>query len=195
MPVPARRVILGLFLLALVFHLSVIWQDFGVLAKNGFLYDDSFYAFKIASNIANGHGVTFDGINATNGFQPLYVFLLVPIFWLLRPDPIAPVYGALVLSALVTALTSVVLYGIVRRYVRPAIAVLVSQNARTVDAGYNRIDVRLDAVADTVRLKYHWDKGLKVTPPARISSVYQMDDPVPHILLEPNGATEVVITY
>ena len=70
----------GLLLIVLVFHTSVAWQDFGTLASNGYLYDDSFYAFNIARNIAEGNGASFDSIHPTTGFQPLYVFLLVPVY-------------------------------------------------------------------------------------------------------------------
>ena len=72
--------LIWLLVVAAVVHLGVISQDFATLAKNGYLYDDSFYAFQIARNIAGGHGPTFDGVNLTNGFQPLYVAMLVPVF-------------------------------------------------------------------------------------------------------------------
>ena len=95
MSAPSRRpLLIGLFVVVLLFHLSVLWQDFATLAKNGYLYDDSFYAFKIAQNIASGHGATFDGVHPTNGFQPLYVFLLVPLFWLFGSNLVAPIYAA-----------------------------------------------------------------------------------------------------
>lgn len=42
--------------------------------------DDSFYYLNIARHVAGGDGFTFDGIHATNGFQPLWLFILVPIF-------------------------------------------------------------------------------------------------------------------
>jgi len=117
MPTPtSRSLAIGLFFLALVFHTAVAWQDFAVLAQNGFLYDDSFYAFKIAQNIASGQGVTFDGIHATSGFQPLYVLLLVPVYWLSGANLVLPVYVALTMSALLTALTALLLFSIVRRY-------------------------------------------------------------------------------
>ncbi|UCG51236.1 MAG: glycosyltransferase family 39 protein [Candidatus Latescibacterota bacterium] len=119
-----RLLIIGLFLSALVFHLTVVAQDFSVLAKNGFLYDDSFYAFKISQNIARGDGISFDGVHQTNGFQPLYVFLLVPFFYFAGSNLTAPIYAALAFSALLTALTAVLLYLIVRRYVSCKIAVL-----------------------------------------------------------------------
>lgn len=43
--------------------------------------DDGFYYYQIARNLARGAGSTFDGTNPTNGYQPLWLVLLVPIFW------------------------------------------------------------------------------------------------------------------
>jgi len=48
--------------------------------------DDAFYDFTVARNIASGHGITIDGIHATNGFQPLWTALLVPVFWGFHSD-------------------------------------------------------------------------------------------------------------
>jgi 4-amino-4-deoxy-L-arabinose transferase-like glycosyltransferase len=111
-----------LVLAALALHLSVSWQDFSTLAKNGYLYDDSFYAFQIARNIAEGNGPTFDGVTPTNGFQPLYVFLLVPAYKLLSPDRIMPIYYALTLLALMTVATALLLFLIARRYTTDGVA-------------------------------------------------------------------------
>lgn len=44
--------------------------------------EDGFYYLKIAQNVAAGRGSTFDGLHATNGYQPLWLVCLVPIFWL-----------------------------------------------------------------------------------------------------------------
>ena len=46
-----------------------------------------------------------------------------------------------------------------------------------------------------ILLKYHWDQGLGVDRPARISRVTRLDDPVPFILLEPNGETDIRIVF
>lgn len=43
----------------------------------GYVADDAFYYLQIARHIAMGHGATFDGINPTNGFHPLWMLLLV----------------------------------------------------------------------------------------------------------------------
>ncbi len=48
--------------------------------------DDAFYYFTIARNVAHGAGFTFDGVHATNGFQPLWLFTLVPVFRLFESD-------------------------------------------------------------------------------------------------------------
>jgi hypothetical protein len=70
----------------------------------------------------------------------------------------------------------------------------------TVRADYDLIEVAIELrpgrpPADNILLSYHWDKGLRVSPPARIHQVRQLDDPVPLILLEPNQAREIKITY
>lgn len=48
--------------------------------------DDAYFYFQIARNVAHGHGFTFDGVHATNGFQPLWLFVLVPVFRLVQGD-------------------------------------------------------------------------------------------------------------
>ncbi len=45
-----------------------------------FSSDDSYYYFLTARNIVLGKGVTFDGINATNGFHPLWMLALMPVY-------------------------------------------------------------------------------------------------------------------
>ena len=49
------------------------WSD-GVFA---FTFDDAFYYFGIARNIADGRGSTFDQINSTNGYHPLWMAICV----------------------------------------------------------------------------------------------------------------------
>ncbi|MUL78119.1 hypothetical protein [Mycolicibacterium sp. CBMA 226] len=41
--------------------------------------DDAFYYLEIARNISHGKGSTFDGINLTNGYHPLWEAILVPV--------------------------------------------------------------------------------------------------------------------
>ena len=46
-------------------------------------YDDSFYYFQIAYNLAQGKFSTFDGgITQTNGYHPVWMLLITPFYWL-----------------------------------------------------------------------------------------------------------------
>jgi len=108
---------------AVAVHVSVAWQDLPTLARNGYLYDDSFYAFQIARNIAAGHGPSFDGTTLTNGFQPLYVALLVPLYAVTGGDPVLPIHLALVMLSLLSVATAYLLYRILRRYAGDGVAV------------------------------------------------------------------------
>jgi hypothetical protein len=64
-----------------------------------------------------------------------------------------------------------------------------------VKASFNRIEIELDGRPDAFTLGYHWMKGLRATPPARISPVRMLGDPVPFIRVEANGATSILIKY
>ena len=47
-------------------------------------HDDSFYYFQIARNLAAGQFSTFDGgITQTNGYHPLWLLLLTPLYWVM----------------------------------------------------------------------------------------------------------------
>ena len=44
--------------------------------------EDAFYYFQIARNLAEGKFSTFDGgITRTNGYHPLWLFLITPFYW------------------------------------------------------------------------------------------------------------------
>ena len=49
-------------------------------------YDDAYYYLGVARSLAAGAGSTFDGINSTNGYHPLWMWMLAPIFWI-TSDP------------------------------------------------------------------------------------------------------------
>ena len=49
---------------------------------NGVIHDDAFYYFQIARNLAEGKFSTFDGgITRTNGYHPIWMFLITPFHW------------------------------------------------------------------------------------------------------------------
>lgn len=81
--------------------------------------DDGFYYFQIARNIVHGLGSTFDGVNLTNGYHPLWMLVLLPIFAIFSQGgtmDVAPIHVALALSALISGITGLVLLALIRRY-------------------------------------------------------------------------------
>jgi hypothetical protein len=72
--------------------------------------DDAFYYFKIAENIASGRGSTFDGIHATNGYHPLWMGFLIPLFRAFPGSPELAVTLALVEQACLDVATAVFVY-------------------------------------------------------------------------------------
>ena len=65
------------------------FDKFDMLLYN---YDDSFYYFQVAWYLAQGEFSTFDGgITRTNGYHPLWMFLITPFYWIL--DKEAALFG------------------------------------------------------------------------------------------------------
>jgi len=94
------------------------------LPNKWFTRDDAYYYFKIAQNISEGHGSTFDGINPTNGYHPLWTLVCVPIFALARFDLILPLRVLIFVLAGLRAATSILLYRLLRNVIARPIAML-----------------------------------------------------------------------
>jgi len=81
-PLPARaeRALLLLALcLALALRMWVAWQPVPVLLERN-LPDDAYYYFVLAHHAVQEGTVSLDGVNTTNGFHPLWLVLLLPVF-------------------------------------------------------------------------------------------------------------------
>ena len=64
--------------------------------------DDSFYYFKIAQYMAEGEFSTFDGgITRTNGYHPVWLLLITPIYWLF--DSVQALFAIKVFEILLVA--------------------------------------------------------------------------------------------
>jgi len=72
-------------------------------------HDDAYYYFQVARNLAAGKGPTFDGLHLTNGFHPLWLALLVPVFAIV-PGDIWPLRTVACVEAGVVATAAVLLY-------------------------------------------------------------------------------------
>ena len=114
-----RRGLLTLALLGAALRLGLIWTGW---CDNRVVADDAFYYFTIARQLAAGHGATFDGLAPTNGFHPLWLLLLTPVFALtgaLRAGSWLGVHLALSLSALLDVASGVLLWRLLRRLGSP----------------------------------------------------------------------------
>ena len=93
----ARRLPFALFACALLAYAAAFaWHmlttfDIVNLVRDA-NYDDSFYYFQIAYNLAQGKFSTFDGgITQTNGYYPAWMLLITPFYWLF--DKETALYG------------------------------------------------------------------------------------------------------
>lgn len=77
--------------------ISLTMRENARLANNP-LTEDAYYALTVARNIAQGRSVTIDGTTLTNGFQPLFTFLCVPIYALFGKDDYLPLRLVLLLE-------------------------------------------------------------------------------------------------
>jgi hypothetical protein len=89
-----------------------------------FTRDDAYYYFKVAQNISEGHGSTFDGINRTNGYHPLWMLICIPIFALARFDLILPLRILFLVMSVLSIATALLLYRLLGRMIAPAIGAL-----------------------------------------------------------------------
>jgi hypothetical protein len=104
-----RPVALAFLVLAgLVLRLRLAWQDIETIVVTT-TKDDSYYYFQIARNLAHGNNVTFDGETVTNGFHPLWLALITPVYWVADGNDL-PVHIILSIGALLGAATIVLVF-------------------------------------------------------------------------------------
>ena len=82
-----------------------------------YIPDDSFLSLKISKNIAEGKGPLYSN-SYTNGFQPLFVFIMVPAYWLYPNDLIIPLKIALIVSAIFDTLSLLLILKIILNFTR-----------------------------------------------------------------------------
>jgi len=105
-----------LFLLVILIQLPVPFSHENYLLT-WFNIDDGFYYFVTARNIAAGLGVTFDGVAPTNGFHPLWMALITPIFAL--PGQILPLRVLAFVLILLNAAAAALLCRLAARQLAP----------------------------------------------------------------------------
>ncbi|HBZ01762.1 MAG TPA: hypothetical protein DEO84_10630 [candidate division Zixibacteria bacterium] len=109
--------------------------------------DDSYLSLTLARNIAKGLGPLY-GDAYTNGFQPLYVLLISPVYHYFAHDLITPVHLALLFSAAVDTATLYIIYRLVKDIsqaeITPFIAVFAwAINPYVISTANNGLDTTL----------------------------------------------------
>lgn len=112
-----RRILVSLVLYALAVDVWLFHDHAGLML------DDGYYYLKIAQSIAHSMGSTFDGVNPTNGYHPLWLLSLVPVFWLTLDSDVANILAA-VLQTIFFAGSSAAVYLALRLKARPLAAAL-----------------------------------------------------------------------
>jgi hypothetical protein len=104
-----------LIIVVMSISLYAALSDAQNLSWHWFIRDDAYYYFKVAQNISEGHGSTFDGVNPTNGYHPLWMLICVPIFAFARFDLILPLRILLLVMSGLSVATAILLYRLIGR--------------------------------------------------------------------------------
>lgn len=94
---------------------TIVLPSPGEVLAEGLYADDAFYYFEIASNFVRGNGITFDTINVTNGFQVLWLLMLLPVATVISdPDVFISVvwWMQVLLGGIAAGLTFVLAYAL-----------------------------------------------------------------------------------
>lgn len=78
--------------------------------------DDSSYYLKIAKNFSEGSGFTFDGINATNGFQPLWQMITIPFFYFIKTSTENYLRIILIFQILLILFSEIIFYRTLQKF-------------------------------------------------------------------------------
>lgn len=97
----------------LAFRLWVAWQDVTSLLVKC-VPDDSFFVFRIARNVAEGQGLTFDGVVPSNSPRLLWQLLLALVFKFVPANDDLAAHIILTLGGVADAATIIVLFLLVR---------------------------------------------------------------------------------
>lgn len=115
---------LALIIVVMSVHTYVATSAPHNFSTRWFTRDDAYYYFKVAQNVSEGRGSTFDGINPTNGYHPLWMLVCVPIFALARIDLILPLRVLMVVMAGLSVATAILLFRLLKKPAGEPIAML-----------------------------------------------------------------------
>lgn len=155
------RVIIALLLVInLTIRLYIAFRPINIIDDLTFP-DDSYLSLTIARNIAHGLGPIY-GTHYTNGFQPMYVFLMAPVYWLFPNNLETPIHIALVLLTLFDTLALFVLVRFIdsfsaSRWTSVTIAAAWVFNPYVITTTLNGLETMVSFFFIVAALKYFFD--------------------------------------
>lgn len=109
--VPSRfPIIFYILLLAISVFLIVFFTTADIQRVLSVVPDDAAYYFKIAENVTAGKGLTFDGLNQTNGFQPLWLYTIIPVSAIYRGNPETMFRLYLIIQVVIVAVSLLLIF-------------------------------------------------------------------------------------
>jgi hypothetical protein len=96
----SRGLLIGVLIIAAALRLWVSWQPVETLVTKN-LPDDAFYYFVLSHNSVSTGSVSTDGINPTNGFHPLWLITIMPIFGWASLGEDLPIHLTLTLASFI----------------------------------------------------------------------------------------------
>lgn len=115
------QILLGLAAMAGSIYVSVTPAN---SLMNWYNSDDAFFYYKVAQNVLAGHGFTFDQINLSNGFHPLWMLVCLGVFWLSHFNLLLPLRVLVLVSGLFNLATTLILFRFLKRHLHLAAAFL-----------------------------------------------------------------------
>jgi hypothetical protein len=123
--------------------------------------DDAYYYFGIARNIVTSNGISFDGLSPTNGFHPLWMISLVPLWGLAGSSQTLPVHLALTLGALLNMVAILGAWSLAYRFTRHRLAsglatLVYAWNPYTVASAVNGLETSLSLFLLVSAIGIYW---------------------------------------
>jgi len=108
-----KIIIAVLFVIGLCPRLWIAFQPMEELEYK-VIPDDSFYYFQTARHIVAGNGSAFDGVARHNGYHPLWMGLILPIYAVVpddvsQPGPVSAIRAVMILGALLDVAAAFIL--------------------------------------------------------------------------------------
>lgn len=115
--IPAQRKVFFLLAFGFLLRFGLAWLP------EKFLYylisDDAYYYFTIAGNFITRGMLSADGITLTNGFHPLWLFVITPVYFFFRSSPWLGIHLVMTIAAVFDTAAAFLIYKTLKRLGKP----------------------------------------------------------------------------